>query len=134
MFIFTRKDSKFYLAEESYQSAKLIDISINELEEKLEKKESFALLVYQPACSASSNFCNVIDEFQKENNLTFYQIPYSEIKDNKNFEYLKFYPSFVIYKKGKAIDYLKANKDEDIEKYTNVDSFKNWFNNYVILK
>lgn len=136
LIIFTsiRKDSKFYLSEESYNKAKLLDISLNDLNEKIEKKESFGLLVYQPTCSASSNFCNTLNEFQQQNNLAFYQIPYSTIKDDKQFEFLKFYPSFIIYKNGKVIDFLEANKDEDIEKYTSAKAFQDWFSKYVILK
>lgn len=134
VFIFLKKENKFYLTEELYNGTKLIDLTIDDLNKKIENKESFALLVYQPACSASSNFCNVLNEFQQENKVSFYQIPYSNIKDEKEFSFLKFYPSFIIYKNGKVVDFLEANKNEDIDKYTSKEAFKNWFTSYVNLK
>ena len=127
-------NKQFYLNDESYQKKELIDLNIDELNTKIKNKESFALLVYQPACSVSSNFCNVIDEFQSNNNISFYQISFSSIKEDSNFDFLKFYPSFIIYRKGKVVDYLEANKDEDIKKYTNVEAFETWFTTYIKLK
>ena len=74
------------------------------------------------------------NEFSNEEKITIYKIAYSNIKDTKLGTKVKYYPSFLIYNKGKLISYLKSNKDEDTLCYTSKEEFKKWFTKYVKLK
>ena len=48
-------------------------------------------------------------------------------------KYIKYYPSFVIFKDGKIIDYLEADNDEDIDIYNSEEAFKTWLSTYIKL-
>lgn len=130
----SNKDKKFYLEDKYYEEAKINEIDKNKLESLINDKESFAVFVYQPMCITSSVFNGLLDEFTNKYNLTIYMIPFSSIKDTNLEKYVKYYPSFVIFNKGKVIDYLKADSDDDTKCYENLSDFEDWFFSYVLLK
>ena len=70
----------------------------------------------------------------KKYKISFYKIPYSKIKNTELGKKIKYYPSFIIYQNGKIIDYLEADKNEDLKRYKNVDEFKQWFTKYIKIK
>lgn len=59
---------------------------------------------------------------------------FSDMKETELKEYIKYYPSLVIYYEGEIVDYLDANSDSDSEYYKSVDGFKKWFSNYVSIQ
>lgn len=129
-----RKVEAFYLEDKYYNSTKLEEIKIKELEELMDKGESIGVLVYQPKCVTSNKFLSVVKEFQEKYNISFYKIAFSELRNSKEFKKIKYYPSFIVMDKGKLVDYLKANKDEDTKYFKSVDGFYEWFSKYVKLK
>lgn len=127
-------DNKFYLEDNYYGKSKIIEIDKDKLENLIDDKESFALFIYQPACVTSSNFEKVIKEFLEENSITIYMIAFSSIKETSLGENVKYYPSFAIYNKGKLIDNLEADKNDDLKYFESKKGFKEWFTSYVLLK
>ncbi len=130
----TTRPKTFYLDENYYSSDTIKEISISELDTLIENKKSFVVFVYQPMCLTSNDFAQVLNEFSNEEKITIYKIAYSNIKDTKLGTKVKYYPSFLIYNKGKLISYLKSNKDEDTLCYISKEEFKKWFTKYVKLK
>lgn len=131
--IFQNQNKIFSLESEYYNTGEKIKINISELEELISDKESFAVFVSQTMCLASSNFEVVINDFLEEYPITIYEINYSELKESDLGDFLEHYPSFVIYKNGKMVDFLDANADEDTDYYKTKEGFKNWFTQYVNL-
>lgn len=135
VFWFINKNQKpFFLENDYYGGSKITEIEFNELNELVENKKSFVIFIYQPMCVTSANFESVLNEFLKENQISIYKISFANIKDTYLNKYIKYYPSFIIYNKGKIVDFLEADKDEDVSSYTSKDEFKNWFTKYVKLK
>ena len=128
------KTPQFYLEDKYYEESKFIDTNAENLNELIKNKESFVLFIYQPACVTSSNFEKVLNEFLKENTVQIYKIAFSNIKQTNLSENIKYYPSFAIFNKGNMVDYLDANRDDDLKYYETKEEFKNWFTNYVLLK
>lgn len=126
---FNKKEKLFSLENKYYGGNDIIEIELNELNELLDKKESFGIFIYQPMCVTSSEFEQVLHDFQEQNSITFYKIAFSEVKDD--LEFLNYYPSFIIYEKGKMIDFLESDKDKDLKFYQSAGGFKEWFNKYV---
>lgn len=124
----------FELDSKYYGKQAMTEITYEELTNLQNKKESFAVFVYQPMCSNSSNFEDVLTKFINEYNLTIYKISFSSIKDTKLGKTIKYYPSFVLFNEGKVVNYLDASKDEDTEYFTNYNSLKTWFNKYITIK
>ena len=122
----------FYLDDKYYGNNEIYEIGIEEFNNLISNKESFGIFVYQPACTTSAEFEQVLYDFFKQNNMSIYKIKFSDIYEHIDF--LKFYPSFIIYRNGKMVDFLEADKDKDLKYYQSVDGFSEWFTKYVILK
>lgn len=133
--LFTEKNEKsFYLENNYYGTNKMTEIKIDELNELIDNKESFAVFIYQPMCITSSDFESVLSDFLEDNHLSIYKIAFSSIKDTDIGKTVKYYPSFIIYKKGKIVDFLEANKDEDVDFYTSKEGFEKWFTSYIKMR
>lgn len=133
--IFNNKiQEPFYMEDSYYGTDNMTEIKFDELNNLIDKKESFAVFIYQPSCIASSDFESVLSGFLKDNQISIYKIAFSNIKDTNIGKTIKYYPSFIVYNKGKIIDFLEADKDEDIKYYSSKDGFKSWFTRYVKLK
>ena len=65
--------------------------------------------------------------------ITIKKIAFSEIKDTNIEEKIKYYPSFLIYHKGKLIDYLRTDEEKDTKIFQNAIDFENWLKEYIIL-
>lgn len=130
----TNNNTQFYLEKDYYSFSDMKEIKIDELNSLINKKESFVVFVYQPMCVTSSDFENILFEFLKDNQIIFYKIAFSDIDNTNIGKSVKYYPSFLIYNKGKLVDFLEANKDEDIDYYTSKDGFQKWFSKYVKLR
>ena len=110
------------------------ELDLEGLEKLIEDKESFGVFVYLPGCTSCAAFSDVLNDFQKQNTITFYktQIKYAKETDIGN--KIKYAPSFVIFKEGKIVGYLDAESDEDLPFYETVENFKEWLTKYINLK
>lgn len=129
-----KNNQKFYLEDQYYGQAELEEINIEKLNQLQESKESFGVFVYQPLCSNSESFEKVLKEYQEEKKIKFYKISFSSILESDLKEEIKYYPSFLIFQKGKLINHLKADKDNHKEYYESKEGFEKWLTKYVLLK
>ena len=70
----------------------------------------------------------------KDNNITILSIPYEKYKLTDYVKKVKYAPSVLIINKNKVIAYLDADKDEDVNKYQDIEEFTNWVKEYIYLK
>ena len=128
------KPKKISLETKYYGQSSITKITKDEYEELKQKKESFAIFIYEPACPTSSNFEKIVNEFVNESQISIYKLAFSDIKNTDIESCLKYYPSFIIYNKGNIIAYLEADKKEDLACYKSKEEFKSWFTKYVVIK
>lgn len=128
------KNFVFYLDEKYYGKSVFNEINAEELNTLISDKESFAIFIHQPFCSTSYEFNKVLAEFAEENKISFYKISFEEMKKTVLYGDIKYYPSFAIYNKGKLIDFLEADSDEDLKRYKDMEEFRKWFNSYIQMK
>ncbi len=131
---FMLANQTFWLPDAAYEASALDEIGTPGLDEMLEKKESFVALVYQPACETSANFEEVVDKFLTNYALKIYKVAFSELKDSRLGETVKYYPSFLVVRKGELVGYLDANSDEDLPHYESEEGFRAWLTRYIKLK
>ena len=127
-------NKKFYLEDKYYGGNALEEINSESFEKLVSDKESFALLIYQPLCAASMGFRDLLETYTASNHIQFYSMTFQNVKGSSLYEEVKYYPSFVIIKDGKVVDYLNPDEDKDTSKYKNIDDFDEWFTSYVELK
>jgi len=129
---FLLHSAPFRLDEQYYGSAALDSISATELQQFVDEKKSFAVFVSQPSCRASADFEKVLQSFIAETPMRFYEIAFSDLKELPFASEVRFYPSFLIFKQGKLVDFLEADSDDDASAYTSLDGFKAWLSKQVI--
>jgi hypothetical protein len=66
-------------------------------------------------------------------NISFYSVPFDEMKESYLYKKVKYAPSVIIIKNGKVIAYLDADKNADLAKYQDDEAFKNWISKYIYL-
>lgn len=123
--------NRFYLNDKYYNNGSFITSTSNDVEKLIENKESFILFTYNNYCTLPIPCEDIFKEFSKNYKIDVLSIPYGEFKDTSLYKEVKLSPSVIIIKEGKIISYLHADKDEDLEKYQDVNKYKNWLNNYI---
>jgi len=126
-----KNENTFSLEKKYYQNSSYIELNEEKLNTLIKDKESFAVFVYQPLCTTSYEFNQILTEFSNTYQVSFYKIAFSDMKETQLGKYVKYYPSVVIYKDGEVIDYLDANSDEDTNYYKSINDFTSWFKQYV---
>lgn len=129
---FSLQSAPSHLDEQYYGSAALDSISATELQRFVNEKKSFAVFVSQPSCRASADFEKVLQSFIAEVPMRFYEIAFSDLKELSFASEVRFYPSFLIFKQGKLVDFLEADNDDDASAYTSLDGFKAWLSKQII--
>ena len=125
-------NKKIYLSNEFYSEGNFKEInndSINEYNNK-----TYLLFTYNNYCSLPIPCDKIFLEVAKKNNISILSMPFSEFKKTVFYDTVKYAPSIIIVDKSKVIKYLDANKDEDLEKYQDVDKFEKWLNENIYLK
>ena len=72
---------KFEFDDNLYGRAELIEIDAAGYDELVAEKASFGLLVYQPLCTASYEFTQIVTAVTEAEQVSFYQIPFSQLKE-----------------------------------------------------
>lgn len=128
---FLTRGQKFPLDSDQFGSAEFIDISGEDYEKLLSDKKSFLVFVDQDGCITARGLEERLGQISKEKNLKIYHIMFSDARNTSMHENVKHYPSVVIIDKGKMAAWLKADADEDKERYNSLESLEQWLNNYI---
>ena len=62
------------------------------------------------------------------------QIADEEFKKTSLYEKVKYAPSIIIVKNNEIIDFLDANKDEDLKYYQNSKEFASWLKERLVIE
>lgn len=108
-----------------------ITITKDELNNKLNNKETFLLFTYNSYCTFQKPCDEIFNQGLTDLNLTSYKIPFEEFKETKLYGKVKYAPTIIIIDKGNIKAYLDANSNSDYNYYQNVEEFKTWINKYV---
>ena len=122
-------NSKFYLTDKYYNNGEMISVSPNEIN----NNESFILYTYNNFCALPIHCENIFKEVLEKNKIDALSIPFEDFKETSFYKKVKYAPSVLLIKDGKIIDYLKADSDDDYDKYQKVDVFQEWLEKYIYL-
>lgn len=120
---------RYYLEEKYYNKGKFVSVSSNELENI--KQESFLLYIYNNFCNMAIPCENIFEEFMDKYDIDIVSIPFTDFKETSLYNSVRYAPSIIVIEKGKVLDYLDANSDDDLLKYQDVSELEKWLNNYV---
>lgn len=124
-------NQKFKLDDDQFGSSEFVRISGEEYEKLIEEKKSFLVFVDQDGCITADGLEKISKETMDEKNIKVYEIMFSDARNTSMHEKMKYYPSFVIVKNGEIVSLLKADADEDTERYKDKTEFNLWLDNYI---
>ncbi len=141
IFYFLNKDeelevneNQFSLDSEYYNKGEYIQIDVKKVQELVENKKNFLLFTYNNYCNLPIPCDSIFQKVMDKYNIDVLKIPFSEFKETVFYDTVKLAPSLIIVKEGEIVDYLKADQDEDTDRYQKVNDFRDWLNKYVVLK
>ena len=70
-------NNTFSLEKKYYSTSEFIELDTETLEKNVNDKESFAVFIYQPLCTASYEFNKVLTEFADDYKINFYKMSYN---------------------------------------------------------
>ena len=123
---------RFHLDDDLYGNSEAIDITRADYEKLVSDKKSFIVMVDKPDCYTTANMRKWMSDFPSSTQFKYYRIMWSEAKESSLHNFIKFVPSIAIVHKGEILDYLDADSDEDVDKYDNPNSLRNWINSYIL--
>lgn len=129
----SNKANDKFLLEGNYDINEAINISANDLINKIEAKDSFVLYVSLYSCTSCAYFNNnVLNKFINETKSVIYNIDLSEIEATKNdkLPYVKETPTLLIYNNGQKTNSISYLDNEKI--FKDIEAFKNYLLDYVI--
>ena len=128
----TNKIEKIYLSDEFYNQGKFIKIKSEEINNY--KDKNYVLFTYNNFCSLPTPCDEIFESFMKNNKIDFVSIPFEEFKKTELYKKVKYAPSIIVISNNKIVTYLDADKDSDLDKYQNEESFKEWLSQYIYLE
>lgn len=122
--------NKIYLTDKYYNEGKFIKKnSLSTI-----KNDNYILYTYNPFCSFPKPCEKVFKSFMIKYKIDIISMPFSSFKKTDLYKKVKYAPSVIIIKKGKAVAYLDASSDNDIDKYQDEQAFTAWIKNYIYLE
>lgn len=120
-------DSKVKLDAEYYaDGAEFMELSAGEYEGLVEAKKSFVVFVDQGGCTMADRLREYVARYMTETGILVYRMMFETVKETSLHEQVKYYPSVAVVSRGRVVAWLKADSDDDAEKYNNYDAFKVW--------
>ena len=108
------------------EAGELISISVASFEKMSAERRSFLVLIDQAGCRTADELKGYLRNFLESKGWFGYRMMFSEVKETTLSEYIKYYPSVVVIKNGEVFAYLKADAEEDADKYNNYEIFQDW--------
>ena len=125
-------DPKVKLDAEYYaDGAEFMELSAGEYEGLVEAKKSFVVFVDRDGCTTADRLREYVTRYMTETGILTYRMMFAEVKEASLHEKVKYYPSVAVVSKGKVVAFLRADEDEDADKYNDYDAFKAWIGKYL---
>ena len=117
-------DVEYYCGETC--DGEYAELTSEEYENMVKAEKSFIVFVDQGGCTTADRMREYVVKYALEKGIKVYRMMFSNMKETSLHTNVKYYPSVVVISKGRIMNWLKADSDDDAEKYNNYDSFKEW--------
>lgn len=114
------------------ENASVIQLSYEEVESKIIKKESFILLIKQEGCLSCKAFAPIIEQYVNNSKINVYSIETLDIPKVGSKLYYSYTPTLQIFKNGEMID-SKDPVNAETKMFTVLADLEEYLNKYVIV-
>lgn len=130
--IVTSANAKIHLNRDSIGYVEnFVDITGEEYSQMIDEERTFLLFVDQDGCITARGLSAISDEIAKDKNLRVYRIMFSDARKTSLYDKVKYYPSFVIISGGRVVSWLRADADEDIDRFKDRSALESWLDKYI---
>jgi hypothetical protein len=131
-YVVITKDDRFYLSDDYYNNSSFIEINSEQIDALSNKK--YLLFTYNNYCSFEIPCDKIFEKFSSDYNIEILSISFEQFKNTQFYKIVKYAPSVMIISNNKVVAYLDAENNNDVDKYQNVDAFKEWLEKYIYLE
>ena len=107
----------------------MTSVTTAEFDELIKAQKSFLAITYLPGCSA--DILSFTKRYTEEHRISYYYYIWSELRDTPLHDQVKYTPSVMLFSNGRLVTHLRADSNDDIEKYNNYDAFAAWLDSYL---
>ena len=98
-------------------------------EQMVSEQKSFILIAYLPTCTA--DIIKYMQDYSMQHNIAYFYLNWSNLRETSLKDVVDFSPSVILVSNGQPIAHLRADSNDDIEKYNNQDAFNAWLDSYI---
>lgn len=110
------------------EAGEVVEITAEQFASLVDEQQSFTVIVHMTVCPAEFPLSAVAKKYAHNSGATLYSLDEEEFKQTELAETVKYLPSAAVYRDGKLLKYLDAEKDEDMPYYKTVEAFGEWVN------
>ena len=108
-----------------------IELDVATYNDLVLNKKSFVVFVDQGGCVAADRLRQYVMDFAKEQGIKFYKMMFIDVKKTSLYESVRYYPSVVLVSDGRVVAWLRADSEEDAERYNNYNDFNDWLKKHL---
>ena len=108
-----------------------ISLSADEYNELVQQKKSFVMLVDQSGCTTADRLREFALDWANTYGAKVFRISFGAMKSTSLYDSVKYYPSVVVFSKGKPVKWLRADSNEDSDAYNEYNAFNAWISKIV---
>jgi len=105
-----------------------------ELEEVVAGADELFIYVYLPGCTGCASFAPVVSELDGTDQIRVMAMAYGDLGDGSLRAKIGHAPGALVYKGGKLIASLSADRDEDMPAYRSLEGLTRWLSQHVAVK
>ena len=122
-------DEEYYCGAECDEG--FMELDAGGYDALVDGSKSFVVFVDQNTCTTADRMREYVTNWAREAGVRVYRIMFSDMKESRLHEVVKYYPSVVVVGDGTVRAYLRADSDEDAEYYNDYEKFKEWMGERV---
>lgn len=122
---------QFSLDEEFYGTGVIKEISFEEFKEL--KNQNYLLFTFNNFCALAVPCEDIFKDFATTYHIDFLSMKFEEFKKTPLHKTVSFAPSVLIIHQWNIVAFLDSEKEEDLERFQDVEAFKTWLEKYVSL-
>lgn len=129
--IFSGQSNRFPLDSDQYGDFSFVEIENEDYDALIESEKSFLLLIDQNGCITAEGLKSILEPLATEHGIRVYRMMYSDMRQTSLFDKIKYYPSVAIINKGTPVAWLRADSDEDVNRYKDKEELSSWLDTYI---
>lgn len=104
-------------------------IDDKEFDQLIANHKTFIVLSHLPGCTA--NILSYINQYAASHHILYTYYPWSSLRETSYHEQIQYAPTVALFSEGQLVTHLRADSNDDIEKYNNYDAFAAWLDSYL---